>query len=449
MIFSSLSNKLQETFKKLKSKGKLTEQDIDSAMREIRLSLLEADVNFKVVKSFITELTNRCIGVEVSESLTPGQLIVKIVHEELIALMGRPEKIVISPKPPTIIMMVGLQGTGKTTTVSKLGYYYQKQGKKPLLVAADTYRPAAIDQLKVLGESLKLSVYTENASPVEICRNAIDYANKYMHDMVILDTAGRLHIDDDMMNELKAIKEAVNPGEILIVVDAMTGQDAVNVAKEFDEKIGLTGIVMTKMDGDTRGGAVLSVRYVTGKPVKFVGVGEKSNQFESFEPERMASRILGMGDMLGLIEKAQENFDAQEASKLNKKLKDNKLDLNDYLQQMQQMKKMGSFKQIIDMLPSVGGLKQLKQLKDVDVDEKQISHIEAIIQSMTMEERSNPSIINGSRKRRIAKGSGTDVPTVNRLLNQFEQTQKMLKQFGGGHGGKKKHAKKSMMSFLK
>ncbi|CEP68341.1 Signal recognition particle, SRP54 subunit [Moorella glycerini] len=436
-VFASLADKLQETFKKLRGKGKLTEADVSAAMREIRLALLEADVNFKVVKDFINRVKERAVGQEVMQSLTPGQQVVKIVHEELTALMGGSEsKINWASQPPTVIMLVGLQGAGKTTTAAKLARLVQNQGRRPLLVAADVYRPAAIKQLQVLGEQLKVPVFSmgEGSSPVDIARAAVEHARKVGSNPVILDTAGRLHINEAMMAELAAIKEAVKPQEILLVVDAMTGQDAVQVASTFHQQLGLTGVILTKLDGDTRGGAALSVRAVTGCPIKFIGMGEKTEALETFHPDRLASRILGMGDVLSLIEKAQANLDVERAKELQRKIRQQEFTLEDFLEQMKQMKKMGPLDEILSMLPGAG---KMKQLKDLQIDPKEMIHTEAIIQSMTPEERRNPAIINGSRKKRIAAGSGTRVQDVNRLLRQFEEAKKLMHLFTEG-GSKKK-----------
>ena len=431
MAFEGLSDKLAAVFKRLKSKGKLSESDVKLAMREVRLALLEADVNYKVVKDFVSKVSERCVGAEVLESLTPAQQVIKIVNEELCGLMGNGNARIHFPsKPPCIVMMCGLQGSGKTTHSAKLAKYYKKEGYRPLLVACDVYRPAAIQQLKVVGEQAGVSVFEQGQiDPVKIAENAIKHAKDHGNDLVILDTAGRLHIDEDLMNELKRVKASVDPTEILLVVDAMTGQDAVNVASSFDEALGIDGVILTKLDGDTRGGAALSVLAVTGKPVKFAGMGEKLDDIEPFHPDRMASRILGMGDVLTLIEKAQTQVDEKEAIKMAQKIKDNSFDMNDLLEQMRQIKKMGPLKQIMSMLPGVGN-----QLKDVDVDDKQLYRIEAIITSMTVKEREKPAIINPSRKRRIAAGSGTKVEDVNRLLKQFEQMQKMMKMMGGKNG---------------
>ncbi|MCG8541009.1 MAG: signal recognition particle protein [Clostridia bacterium] len=440
MIFEGLSEKLQNTFKKLKGKGKLSEKDVKSAMREVKLALLEADVNYKVVKDFIKKVTERTVGHEVLESLTPGQQVIKIVNEELTNLMGTTQsKIEFSSKPPTIIMLVGLQGAGKTTTGGKLGDQLKKLGKRPLLVACDVYRPAAIKQLHVVGEKLDIPVFSmgDKVSPVNIAKAGIEHAKKYGNDVVIVDTAGRLHIDEKLMDELKDIKSQVSPQEIMLVVDAMTGQDAVTVAESFNTELGIDGIILTKLDGDTRGGAALSVRAVTDKPIKYIGVGEKLTDLEPFHPDRLASRILGMGDVLSLIEKAQASFDENKLKKLEKKMKSQDFNLEDFLDQLQQMKNMGPLNQILEMMPGVSN----KQLKNLSVDDKELVHIEAIIQSMTIEERQNPSIIKGSRRKRIAAGSGTNVQSVNKLLKQFEQTKKMMKQLSGMEKGFKKGSK--------
>ena len=429
-MFQNLTEKLANAFKKFRNKGKLTEADVKEGMREVKLALLEADVNFKVVKEFIKSVTERAVGSDVLESLLPAQQIVKIVNEELIKLMGsETPKINISPKPPTVIMMVGLQGAGKTTHTGKIANLYKQKSKNPLLVACDVYRPAAVDQLKIVGESVKVPVFSMGTkiSPVEIAKAGIEHAKKNGHDMVLIDTAGRLHIDEDLMNELVNIKNAVNPTEILLVVDAMTGQDAVNVAKSFNDLLDITGVVMTKMDGDTRGGAALSVKYITGKPIKFIGTGEKLNAIEIFHPDRMASRILGMGDILSLIEKAEAAFDAKNAQEMERKLREQTFTLDDFLDQMKQVKKMGNLEQLMGMMPGV----KPGALKNAEIDEKQMGRIEAIILSMTKAERTKPEIINGSRRKRIAKGSGTSVEEVNRLLKQFDQMKKMMKQLTG------------------
>lgn len=441
MVFEGLSEKLQNIMKKMKGSARVSEKDVKDMMREVKLALLEADVNFKVVKDFVNSVSERAVGQDVLESLTPGQQVVKIVHEELIKLMGSvTSKLTYSPAPPTVYMMVGLQGSGKTTTSGKLANMLRKDGKRPLLVACDVYRPAAVKQLQVVGSQLNIPVFEmgTNTDPVEIAKKAVAHAKSMQFDMVIIDTAGRLHVDEELMDELKRIKEAVKPQEILLVVDAMTGQDAVNVAGSFNEKLGIDGIILTKLDGDTRGGAALSVKAVTGKPIKFAGIGEKLDDIETFHPDRMASRILGMGDVLTLIEKASTEVSEKDAEKMAEKLKKNQFDLNDLRDQMQQMKKMGSLQQMLSMLP--GGNK----ISPDDIDENRLVRIEAIISSMTPQERAKPAIINPSRKRRIATGSGTTVQDVNLLLRQFEQTQKMVKQFSrpgkrrgrfGGFGG--------------
>ncbi len=431
MAFEGLSDKLSAVFKRLKSKGKLSQSDVTLAMREVRLALLEADVNYKVVKDFVAKVSERAVGAEVLESLTPAQHVIKIVNEELCALMGNGNETIRFPsKPPCIVMMCGLQGSGKTTHSAKLAKYYKKEGHRPLLVACDVYRPAAINQLQVVGEQVGVSVFERGqADPVKIAKEAVQHAKDHGNDLVILDTAGRLHIDEQLMAELKQMKDTVSPTEILLVVDAMTGQDAVNVAASFHETLGIDGVILTKLDGDTRGGAALSVRAVTGRPIKFAGMGEKLDDLEPFHPDRMASRILGMGDVLTLIEKAQEQVDQKEALRMAQKLKENSFDMNDLLEQMRQIKKMGPLKQVMSMLPGVGD-----QLKDIDVDDKQLYRIEAIITSMTRQEREKPAIINPSRKRRIAAGSGTKVEDVNRLLRQFEQMQKMMKMMNGKNG---------------
>ena len=439
MAFEGLSEKLNNVFKKLKSRGKLTEADVKEAMREVRLALLEADVSYKVVKDFVAKVTERAIGEDVLVSLTPAQQVIKIVNEELVALMGNDNaRINISSKPPTVIMMCGLQGSGKTTHAAKLAKHLKKEGHRPLLVACDIYRPAAINQLQVVGERAGVKVFEMGQiSPLIIAKQAMRHAKDYGHDIVIIDTAGRLHIDTELMDELKNIKEETNPDEIMLVVDAMTGQDAVNVAKAFDDALGITGVLMSKLDSDTRGGAALSVLAVTGKPIKFVGTGEKLDDFEQFHPQRMASRILGMGDMLTLIERAQSTIDEDETQRLANKLKEEKgFDMNDLLEQMKQIKKMGPIKQIVGMLPGVGD-----KLKDVDIDDRQLLRIEAMITSMTPAERAKPSIINPNRKKRIAAGSGNTVADVNRLLRQFEEMQKMMKQLGvmGKNGKGKKN----------
>ncbi len=435
MAFEGLSEKLNNVFKKLKSRGKLTESDIKEAMREVRLALLEADVSYKVVKDFVAKVSEKAVGNEVLESLTPAQQVIKIVRDELCELMGDSNaRINMASKGPTIIMMCGLQGSGKTTHSAKLAKFFKKEGHRPLLVACDIYRPAAINQLKVVGEKADVKVFEMGQiNPVVIAKQALAHAKDYGNDIVILDTAGRLHIDTELMDELKNIKSEVQPNEIMLVVDAMTGQDSVNVAKAFDEALGINSVLMSKLDSDARGGAALSVLAVTGKPIKFVGTGEKLDEFEKFHPERMASRILGMGDVMTLIEKAEDAFSQKEAEQMAKKLQENKFDMSDLLEQLRQIQKMGSLKSIISMIPGVGD-----KLKDVDIDEKQFVRIEAMITSMTKAERAKPSIINPQRKRRIAAGSGTKVEDVNKLLKQFEQMQKMMKQLGGKNPKNKK-----------
>ena len=440
-MFENLSARLQGIFKSLRNRGKLTEKEVDLALREVRTALLEADVNFKVAKAFIDRVRKRAVGEEVLMSLTPAQQVVKIVHEELTDLMGgQSAKIAFSSRPPTILMLVGLQGSGKTTSCAKLAGLMRRQGRKPLLAAADVYRPAAIKQLQVLGAQLGVEVFTlgDHADPADIAAGAVERARSMGHDTVILDTAGRLHIDDEMMEELEKVKARVAPTEILLVVDAMTGQDAVNVAAVFNERLGIQGVILTKLDGDARGGAALSVREVTGKPIKFVTTGEKLDALEQFHPDRMSSRILGMGDVLTIIEKAQETFDLEQAKKLEEKLRKQEFTLDDFMRQLQDVRKMGPLDQLLGMIP---GVARSKALKDVRVDEKQFSKIEAIIRSMTPSERKNPSSIDGSRKRRIAAGSGTRVQEVNALLKQYDQARKMLRQLGdaskrGGPMGK-------------
>ncbi|AWI12127.1 signal recognition particle protein [Caldifermentibacillus hisashii] len=440
MAFEGLADRLQKTMQKIRGKGKVTEADVKEMMREVRLALLYADVNLKVVKDFIKKVSERAVGQEVMKSLTPGQQVIKVVKEELTELMGGEQsKIAVSPKPPTVIMMVGLQGAGKTTTTGKLANLLRKNyNRKPLLVAADIYRPAAINQLQTLGKQLTMPVFSlgDQVSPVEIAAKAIEHAKAEHHDYVLIDTAGRLHIDENLMDELKNIKEAVKPDEIFLVVDAMTGQDAVNVATSFNDQLGITGVILTKLDGDTRGGAALSIRAVTGKPIKFVGMGEKMDALEPFHPERMASRILGMGDVLSLIEKAQANVDEEKARELEKKMRSASLTLDDFLDQLSQVRNMGPLDDLIKMLPGANKIKGLNNLK---IDEKQIAHVEAIIRSMTKEEKEHPEIINASRRKRIAKGSGRTVPEVNRLLKQFEEMKKMMKQMNNmTKKGKKK-----------
>ena len=440
MIFEGLSDKLQNAFGKLKSKGKLTEADVKTAMREVKMALLEADVNFKVVKDFVKVVQERCVGEEVLKSLTPGQMVVKIVNEELTALMGDVQsKLTYSSQPPTVIMMVGLQGAGKTTTSGKLGGYLKKDGKSPLLVACDVYRPAAIKQLQVVGEKLDLPVFAmgDQVSPVEIAKKALEHAKSHSNDVVIIDTAGRLHVDEVLMQELKDIKTQVNPQEILLVVDSMTGQDAVNVSESFNEILGIDGVVLTKLDGDTRGGAALSIRAVTQKPIKFIGMGEKLDNLEPFYPDRMASRILGMGDVLSLIEKAESALDMEKAKELGQKLKKNEMDFEDFLMQLEQVQNLGPLDKLLELVPGMGNIKG--QIGDLDSKGKEINRTKAIIQSMTLEERRNPQILNASRKKRIARGSGTSVQDVNRLIKQFNEMKKMMKMFqSSGMMGKMK-----------
>ncbi len=434
MAFEGLSSKLQEITRKLRGKARITESDLKEMLREVKLALLEADVNYKIVKDFIATIQEKALGQDVLKSLTPGQQVVKIVKDELVELLGGTEsKINFTSNPPTIIMLVGLQGSGKTTTAGKLANLLRKQGKKPLLVACDVYRPAAIKQLQVVGNSLNIPVFSNENSKdvVHIAKQSINEAISKLNDVIILDTAGRLHIDEELMNELKNVKTAVRPHEILLVVDSMTGQDAVNVATSFNEALGIDGIILTKLDGDTRGGAALSVKKVTNRPIKFAATGEKLSDIEEFHPERMASRILGMGDVLSIIEKAEETFDEEEALKLEKKLKSKKeFDLDDYLMQLRQVKKMGSFSSILKMIPG------MNQIKDLKVDDKEFDRIEAIICSMTAEEKRNPKLLNASRRKRIAQGSGTSVQQINKFMNSFEMSQKMMKKMQTGKGMK-------------
>lgn len=440
MAFEGLSSKLQEFTKRLRGKTRINESDLKEMLREVKLALLEADVNYKIVKEFISTIQEKALGQDVLKSLTPGQQVVKIVKDELVELLGTTEsKINFSPNPPTIIMLVGLQGSGKTTTAGKLANLLRKQGKKPLLVACDVYRPAAIKQLQVVGGQLGIPVFANENSKdvVHIAKQALNIANSKLNDVVILDTAGRLHIDEELMNELKNVKANVHPHEILLVVDSMTGQDAVNVAESFNETLGIDGVVLTKLDGDTRGGAALSVKKVTGKPIKFAGTGEKLSELEVFYPDRMASRILGMGDVLSIIEKAEESFNAEEAEKLTKQLTKKEFDLNDYLAQLRQVKKMGSFSSLLKLVPGMADIKNLK------VDEKEFVRIEALICSMTDKERRNPKILNASRRIRIAKGSGTSVQEINKFMKSFEMTQKMMKKM------KDSKSMKKMMSQMK
>ena len=431
MAFEGLTEKLSAAFKKLRGKGRLSEADVKEAMKEIRMALLEADVNFKVVKQFVAKVTERAVGADVLESLTPAQMIIKIVNEELTQLMGgESTKIAISSKPPTVVMLVGLNGAGKTTNGAKLaGFMKKHNGKRPLLVACDTFRPAAITQLEVVGSQVDVPVFQMGQiDPIDIAKAGIEHAKKHGNDMVFIDTAGRLHVDEELMDQLRQMKAAISPDEILLIVDAMIGQDAVNAAKAFDEALDITGVMLTKLDGDARGGAALSIKAVTGKPIKFVGVGEKLDQVEVFHPDRMASRILGMGDMLSLIEKAQQTFDMQKAAELEQKLRKNKFTLSDFYDQLVQVKGMGSLADLAGMLPGVNA----KALEGASVDEKAMARTEAIILSMTPQEREDPSLLNNSRKKRIAAGSGTQVVDINRLLKQFELMQQMTKQFTGG-----------------
>ena len=437
MAFEGLSEKLNKAFKSLRSKGKLNENDVKTAMREVRLALLEADVNFKVAKEFINTVTEKCIGERVMESLTPAQMVIKIVEEELTKLMGESEvRIHMASKGTTVIMMCGLQGSGKTTHAAKLAKMFRNEGRRPMLVACDIYRPAAIEQLKIVGEKANAYVFEMGKEdPVNITREALKYAKDYGYDVMIIDTAGRLHVDEQLMDELKRIKEVSDPNEVLLAIDSMIGQDAVNVAKSFDEAVSIDGVILTKLDGDSRGGAALSVRAVTGKPIKFVGMGEKIDDLEVFYPDRMASRILGMGDVLTLIEKAQKDFDVKETEKLAKKMTENSFDMNDLLEQMRQIKKMGPLDQIMSMIPGLAG-----KIDDeaAQAGNDQMKFVEAIISSMTIKERENPDIINPARKRRIATGSGTQVSDVNRLLKQFKDMKKMMKQLGKMTSGKRK-----------
>ena len=443
MAFEGLGERLQQTLQKIKGKGKVTEADVKEMMREVRFALIEADVNLKVVKEFVKKVSERAVGSDVMESLTPGQQVVKIVRDELADLMGgEAETITFAKKPPTVIMMVGLQGAGKTTTTGKLANLIRKKyNRKPLLAAADVYRPAAIQQLETIGKQLGMPVFQlgTEANPVDIAKQAIAKAKEDHHDVVFIDTAGRLQIDEDLMQELRDIHSAVNPDEVYLVVDAMTGQVAANVAETFDQQVGVTGVVLTKLDGDTRGGAALSIRSVTGKPIKFAGMGEKLDALEPFHPERMASRILGMGDVMSLIEKAQSNVDEQKAKELEQKFRDQSFTFDDFLEQLEQVKKMGPLDEILKMLPGAG---KIKGIDNVKVDEKQMGRVEAVIKSMTTEEKSKPEIINSSRKKRIARGSGTTIQEVNRLLKQFDEMKKMMKQMSNMQQGKGKRKMK-------
>ncbi|WP_167628962.1 signal recognition particle protein [Listeria valentina] len=448
MAFEGLAGRLQETMNKIRGKGKVTEADVKEMMREVRLALLEADVNFKVVKNFIKTVSERAVGSDVMKSLTPGQQVIKIVQEELTNLMGGEEsKLEVADKPPTVVMMVGLQGAGKTTTTGKLANLLRKKyNRKPLLVAADVYRPAAIKQLETLGKQLNMPVFSlgDQVSPVEIAKQAIEKAKEEHLDYVLIDTAGRLHVDEELMDELKKVKEVASPSEILLVVDSMTGQDAVNVAESFNEQLGLTGVVLTKLDGDTRGGAALSIRAVTGKPIKFVGTGEKMEALESFHPDRMASRILGMGDVLSLIEKAQTDVDQEKMREMEQKIRENSMTFDDFLDQLQQVKQMGPLDELLKMIP---GANKMKGMDNLQMDDKQLGHIEAIIKSMTKMEKDNPDIINAARRKRIARGSGRPIQEVNRLLKQFNEMKKMMKQMSGGTGGKGKKKKNPFGNF--
>ena len=435
MAFEGLSSRLQEITRKIRGKARITESDLKEMLREVKLALLEADVNYKIVKEFINTINEKALGQDVLKSLTPGQQVVKIVKDELVELLGgQTSQISFTPNPPTIIMLVGLQGSGKTTTSGKLANLLRKQGKKPLLVACDVYRPAAIKQLQVVGAQLNIPVFANENSKdvVHIARQALSVAMSKMNDVVILDTAGRLHIDEELMDELKRVKSNIKPHEILLVVDSMTGQDAVNVAKSFNEAVGIDGIVLTKLDGDTRGGAALSVKKVTGKPIKFAATGEKLSDIEVFHPDRMAQRILGMGDILAVIEKAEESFDMEQAEKIEKQLKKKEIDLDDYLTQIRQIKKMGSFSSLLKLIPG------MNQIKDLKVDDKEFGRIEAIICSMTKEEKRNTKLLNASRRQRIAKGSGTTVQDINKFIKSFEMTQKMMKKMKSNKGGMKK-----------
>lgn len=439
MIFEGLADRLQETFKKLRGHGRLTEDDVNEAMRDVRMALLEADVNFKVVKDFVKKVKERAVGQEVLETLTPAQVVVKIVDEELTSLMGGTQsRINISPKPPTIVMLVGLQGAGKTTSAGKLGVALKKKGKHPILVAADIYRPAAVKQLQVIGSQLDIPVFSmpQGTDAVTIAKSSLDFAAHRAADVIIIDTAGRLQINRELMDELKSIKTEVNPHEILLVVDAMTGQEAVNVAQSFNEDLNVDGVILTKMDGDARGGAALSIKAVTNCPIKFIGMGEKLEPLEPFYPDRMASRILGMGDVLSLVEKAQEVYDAKQAKEIQKKFRKDEFTLDDFLEQMQQIRKLGSFEQILGMIPGMGALKKQLEGADIDLNGKETRRIEAIIRSMTPRERADIKIIDGSRRKRIARGSGTSVQEVNKLLKQFAEMRKMMKKMKNLKGGK-------------
>ncbi|QQK80554.1 signal recognition particle protein [Salicibibacter cibi] len=450
MAFEGLAERLQATMSKIKGKGKVNEADVKEMAREVRLALLEADVNFKVVKQFVNRIKERAVGQEVMKSLTPGQQVIKVVNEELTELMGKEEsKLEVADKAPTIVMMVGLQGSGKTTTAAKLANHLRKEkNRNPMLVAADVYRPAAIDQLQTLGKQLEMPVFSKGteANPVDIVREGVEQAKAENHDYVLLDTAGRLHVDEALMDELQQMSDEIRPHEVLLVVDAMTGQDAVNVAEQFNEQLPVSGVILTKLDGDTRGGAALSIRAVTEQPIKFAGMGEKIDQLETFHPERMASRILGMGDMLSLIEKAQTNVDEERAKELEKKMRNADLTFDDFLEQLEQVKSMGSLEDILSMMPGAG---KMKGMKNMQLDESQIGRVEAIVRSMTKAEKQDPKLMNASRKRRIAKGSGTSVQDVNKLLKQFEDMKKMMKQMSSMGGGKKKGKGGMQLPFMR
>ncbi len=448
-MFDSLSEKLQNVFQKLRSRGGLTEAEVNEALREVRLVLLEADVNFKVVKGFVARVKERAIGEDILKGLNPAQQVIKIVNEELVALLGGEQaKLKVADRPPTVIMVSGLHGAGKTTNVAKLALMFKKQGKRPLLVAGDVYRPAAILQLKALGEQIGVDVFDigDKHDAVAVAKNAMDYAHTNGHDCVLIDVAGRLHIDEEMMDELKRLRGAIDVTEVLLVVDAMTGQDAVNVAQQFNEALEIDGVIMTKMDGDARGGAALSVKAVTGKPIKFIGTSEKMDGIEPFFPDRMASRILGMGDVLSLVKKAQQAFDEDQARAMEKKFRENRFDLNDYLEQIHQTRKMGPLDQIIGMIPGFGNI---KGLKDAKIDEKAIDRVEAILQSMTVAEREDPSVLNASRRRRIAGGSGTSVHEVNQLIKQFDEMKKMIRAISGGEESGKRRKQMPDFPFMR
>jgi signal recognition particle subunit SRP54 len=446
-LFESLSDKLQNVFSRLRSRGGLREAEVDEALREVRRALLEADVNYKVVKDFVARIKERAVGEDVLKGLNPAQQVIKIVNEEMVRLLGGEQaKIKVAEKPPTVIMVAGLHGSGKTTSVSKLALTFKKQGKRPLLVAGDVYRPAAIKQLKTLGEQIGVDVFDigDHQDAVAVAKSALNHARSNGHDPVLIDVAGRLHIDDEMMDELKRLRATIDVTETLLVVDAMTGQDAVNVAQQFNEALGLDGVIVSKMDGDARGGAALSVKAVTGKPIKFIGTSEKMDGLEPFHPDRMASRILGMGDVLSLIEKAEQAFDEEQAKAMERKFRENTFDLNDYLEQLQQMRKMGPLDQLIGLIPGLGNI---RQIKDAKIDEKEFGRTEAILRSMTVEERCDPSILNGSRRRRIAAGSGTSVQEVNRLMNQFNDMKRMIRAMSGADDSGKRRKRMPQFPF--